>query len=200
MVEEIDNSKIEIRSNILDVARTIFSKFGFKKTTLDDIAQAVNKGKSSLYYYFKSKDELFEAVVEKEADIMREKLNVIIESDLHSKEKIRQYAIVRMNTIKSLQNYYDAMKNNFYDNFEYIENIRKKYDLEEISIFKRLLDEGVRKNYFVIKEVEFTAIAIVTAMKGIEVPLFINNDNIDLEERIDGLLNILFYGIMNKQN
>ena len=51
------------RENILKIARDIFSKYGFKKTTLDDIANAVRKGKSSLYYYFESKEDLFQAVI-----------------------------------------------------------------------------------------------------------------------------------------
>jgi AcrR family transcriptional regulator len=58
------------RENILKIARDIFSKYGFKKTTLDDIANAVRKGKSSLYYYFESKEDLFQAVIMKEVDIL----------------------------------------------------------------------------------------------------------------------------------
>ena len=42
------------RESILKIAQEIFSKYGYRKTTLDDIANAVRKGKSSLYYYFKS--------------------------------------------------------------------------------------------------------------------------------------------------
>ena len=44
------------RETILKIAQEIFSKYGYKKTTLDDIANAVRKGKSSLYYYFKSSE------------------------------------------------------------------------------------------------------------------------------------------------
>ena len=46
------NKKDSNRESILKIAREIFSKYGYKKTTLDDIANAVRKGKSSLYYYF----------------------------------------------------------------------------------------------------------------------------------------------------
>lgn len=53
------------RENILKIAQDIFSKYGYKKTTLDDIANAVRKWKSSLYYYFKSKEDLFQAVIMK---------------------------------------------------------------------------------------------------------------------------------------
>ncbi len=66
------------RENILKIAREIFSKYGFKKTTLDDIANAVRKGKSSLYYYFESKEDLFQAVIMKEVDILGHELEIVI--------------------------------------------------------------------------------------------------------------------------
>ncbi|HET6559677.1 MAG TPA: TetR/AcrR family transcriptional regulator, partial [Prolixibacteraceae bacterium] len=50
------NKKDANRESILKTAQEIFSKYGYKKTTLDDIANAVRKGKSSLYYYFTSKE------------------------------------------------------------------------------------------------------------------------------------------------
>ena len=65
------------RENILKIAREIFSKYGFKKTTLDDIANAVRKGKSSLYYYFESKEDLFQAVILKEVNILAHELEIV---------------------------------------------------------------------------------------------------------------------------
>ena len=56
---EARSKKNIARENILRTAREIFSKYGYKKTTLDDIANAVRKGKSSLYYYFSSKEDCF---------------------------------------------------------------------------------------------------------------------------------------------
>ena len=44
--------KTEIRDQIVSTAAQIFSRFGFKKTTMDDIAKGMRKGKSSIYYYF----------------------------------------------------------------------------------------------------------------------------------------------------
>lgn len=57
----IDKEKIK-RKIIID-AGDIFSRFGFSKTTMSDIAGKTGMGKSSLYYYFKSKEEVFEQVV-----------------------------------------------------------------------------------------------------------------------------------------
>ncbi len=48
---------------ILDIAQDLFLTFGYRKTTLDDVAAGAHIRKSSLYYYFSSKEELFRAVV-----------------------------------------------------------------------------------------------------------------------------------------
>ncbi|HSH20710.1 MAG TPA: TetR/AcrR family transcriptional regulator, partial [Draconibacterium sp.] len=77
------------RENILKIAREIFSKYGFKKTTLDDIANAVRKGKSSLYYYFDSKEDLFQAVIMKEVDILGHELDIVINRNTDPIDKLR---------------------------------------------------------------------------------------------------------------
>ena len=71
----------DMRNTIVGIASEVFAKFGFKKTTVDDIAQALRKGKSSIYYYFSSKEDIFKAVVDKEADALREKIDKILRGD-----------------------------------------------------------------------------------------------------------------------
>ena len=59
--------KEEYRKKIVLTAGRIFSNNGFRKTTMEEISKALKKGKSSIYYYFGSKEEIFEAVVLYEA-------------------------------------------------------------------------------------------------------------------------------------
>ncbi|MCK7536282.1 MAG: TetR/AcrR family transcriptional regulator [Marinilabiliales bacterium] len=59
--------KEEYRRRIILTASKIFSHYGFRKTTMEEISRALKKGKSSIYYYFGSKEEIFEAVVLYEA-------------------------------------------------------------------------------------------------------------------------------------
>ena len=57
--------KDEVKDTIVGVARNIFSRFGFKKTTMDEIAIAARKGKSSIYYYFTSKEEIIRLLLKR---------------------------------------------------------------------------------------------------------------------------------------
>src|ERR1700744_3598379 len=57
---------IFVQQQILDAAKKLFQAHGLHKVTMDDVAKAIGKGRSWLYYYYKSKDEIFDAVVETE--------------------------------------------------------------------------------------------------------------------------------------
>ena len=105
--------KEEVKSSIVTVARQIFSRFGFKKTTMDEIALASRKGKSSIYYYFESKEDIFQAVVEKEASMLKRELQEAIKPIGDPREKLKVYVLVRMNTLKKLANYYDAIRSEY---------------------------------------------------------------------------------------
>lgn len=186
-----------MRNTIINSASDVFEKFGFKKTTVDDIAQALRKGKSSIYYYFKSKEDIFKAVVEKEADAHRVKIEAIVASDQNAIEKIKSYVKTRMQAIKVMANYYTLIRNNDISNLDLIEKLRAKYDTEELVVIKSLLKEGMDNGLFKIKDIELSAIALFTAMKGLEFPLFIDSPKADkLDKILDDMLDILFYGLV----
>lgn len=56
------------RETILDAAILVFGHFGFKKTSVDDLAEAAKMSKQGLYLYFSSKDEIFLAAIQKYLD------------------------------------------------------------------------------------------------------------------------------------
>ena len=187
-----------IRDQIIESSRQIFSKYGFRKTTMDEIAQSVRKGKSSIYYYFTSKEEIYKAVIEKEAVILRNEIHDAL-SNIHDPvEKVKIYVTVRMKTFIALVNFYEAIKNEFLTNLDFINKIREKYDKDEMLLVEGFLKEGVLQNKFNIDNTELAAIAIVTALKGLEIPLFKYNNQINLDDRIHHLLNILFFGIVKR--
>ncbi|HSM49633.1 MAG TPA: TetR/AcrR family transcriptional regulator, partial [Draconibacterium sp.] len=186
------------RENILKIARDIFSKYGFKKTTLDDIANAVRKGKSSLYYYFESKEDLFQAVIMKEVDILAHELEIVINRNTDPIDKLRDYILTKLATFRSLANFYHAIENDV-TAVGFINDIKRRYEQDEIRMIKRILIEGVRKNEFEIYDFNLAAIGITTAIKGLEMPLSAGTyGNVNLENSVDIILKIICYGIMKR--
>ena len=192
------NKKDLNKENILKIAREIFSKYGYKKTTLDDIANAVRKGKSSLYYYFKSKDDLFQAVVMKEGEILAHELEIIINRNTDPVDKLRDYILTKLATFRSLANFYRAIESDV-TAVDFIEEVKRKYEQDEIRMIKRILIEGVRKNEFEIYDLNLVAIGLTTAIKGLEMPLSAGNyGKVNLEQSVDIILKIMCYGIMKR--
>lgn len=188
--------KDDVSEVILNSAKTIFARYGFKKTTMDEIAQAARKGKSSIYHYFKSKEDIFKAIVEKESDALSAALAKAINAETTSEKKIRAYVLTRMKVINNLTNLYSALKDEYLEHYSFIENVRVKYDTEEVNTIKGILKTGVEEGDFKIEDINLTAFALVTALKGLEYPLFIKNNYAKTEKRFEGLLNVLFYGII----
>jgi TetR/AcrR family transcriptional repressor of uid operon len=69
--------KTEIRERIVDAAIITFSKHGYDRTKMDDIAETANLSKGTIYLYFKSKEELFYAISENNIKALKEQLSVL---------------------------------------------------------------------------------------------------------------------------
>jgi AcrR family transcriptional regulator len=188
----------EARKKIIETACNVFTRFGFKKTTMEEIALATRKGKSSIYYYFNSKEDIFKAVVEKEAEEIKEELYKKIAEVEDPIERLKVYITVRMSKFKKLTNFYTALKSDYLSHFEFIEQIRKSYDLDEVRIVTGIIQEGVEAGKFSVEDPNLSAVAIVTAMKGLEVPMFISKEHGNFESRMENLVNFLFYGIVRR--
>jgi AcrR family transcriptional regulator len=188
----------EARAKIVEIARGIFTHFGFRKTTMEEIALASRKGKSSIYYYFNSKEDIFRAVVEKEAEELKAELLKKIENIEDPIERLKIYISVRMRKLNKLTNFYTALKSEYLSHLEFIEDIRKHYDQEEVKIISGIIEDGISRGIFTVDDPGLSAIAIVTAMKGLEVPLFISKEHGNFEARLNNLINFLFYGIVRR--
>jgi len=188
--------KKDVKEEIVSVAQKMFKRFGFRKTTMDEIAVVACKGKSSLYYYFKSKEEVFEAVIEKEAAILREDINMNVGKCNSAMEKLRTYIYVRMDGFRNWGNFYEALKDDYLSNYEFIEKIRIKYDSNEISAVTQIINEGIENKEFKVLNAGLAAKIIVTAMKGLEVPLLtVNDKKTNFKSEINNMLEVLFHGI-----
>lgn len=189
----------EVREQVVQAARQVFARYGFKKTALDDIARESRKGKSTIYYYFKSKDEIFKAVIDAEAEIRNKAIEAQISRIEDPRLKLKTYIYVRMQTLKMVANYYEAIKNDLLDNLNFVNSFRNDHFEEEINRIQGMLREGIDLKIFTIENPLLTARTIVTILHGFEVPLILKNlSDEELQKSVDEMLNILFYGIVTK--
>lgn len=188
----------DIRESIIKGSRYVFSRFGFKKTTMDDIAKTVHKGKSSIYYYFKSKEDVFQAILVQESRSLIEEIIKACKKENDPQKKLKIYFVTRMRATLRLGNYFNALQDEYFEHFNFAEKVRKEHDKKETRIVKAILDDGVKKGIFGIKDRKVMASTIIIALKGFEYYWIKENNISKLEKNIDDLLGVLFNGIVKR--
>lgn len=140
---------LKTREKLIDVARQLFVHKGVENTTMNDIAAASDKGRRTIYTYFKNKREIYNAVIERESDRQVERLRLTAQSDLAPEEKLRRFLIGRFDTIDDVSSYHPGtIRSLFSLDFKRVERIRRLATVKEREILKEILNEGVRKGSF----------------------------------------------------
>ena len=136
------------KQEILKAARECFARFGYEKTTLDDIGKMVGLNKASLYYYYKNKEAIFAEVVFFEAEQYMQALYAKIQDTRGCREKILTY---------------------LKEKFRYMQKVMNLHNLSVESL--RSIQPFFEKIYadFYEKEVNFIADILATCMKNDEI-------------------------------
>jgi AcrR family transcriptional regulator len=183
---------------ILNQALIIFGQLGFHKTTMDDIANASQKGRRTIYTYFKNKEEVYEAVVEREIDQILIKLNDEIKNTQTIQLQFEKYINSRIRAILFLCKNYDALKIAFVNNYRWVEKIREKLDAEEKIILTNLLSTAQKNKVFIVKDLDAYVKNISLIIKGIELMLIKEDNKETTSLQIKNLQHLLIYGLLNR--
>jgi AcrR family transcriptional regulator len=201
MAETLFRDEIKVR-DIIDTARVLFKQSGFKKTTMGDIARSLGKAKSSLYYYYPSKEDIFEAVLHAEMDELLEQIHQSIDYATSSKEKLTIYCRCRLVKLNELCNLSDALKSDMGELHELhciMTDLKSKFDTTHVGLVRGILEEGVSNGEFkkINKDnIELVAYLMVSSFRGLAVPLMVSQGlcpRLDLQ--IDSIVDIMVEGI-----
>ncbi len=187
----------DTRNKIVSVATKLFSRFGFHKTTMDEIAKIARKAKGSLYYHFSSKEDLFKEVVSIEIINLKNKLSVIVDKpNLDASEKLKQYLIKRMEVLNSAANYHETIKADFFEHFDFIDDLRNELDEWEKENLKKIILQGVHNGEFAeIEDVDVLLDMFIMVLKGLEIPFYLQEKYEKYSPYFESLMGILTKGL-----
>jgi len=185
----------EQKERILSAAKNLFSRFGLEKTTMEDIAKAAGKGKSSLYYYFKSKEEVYAEVIRKEIAGLKTTIRKAIEEEDDPYNKFTKFLGTRLNYLNEKADQYTTIKDEYLKHYQFIQNLTADYSDWEMSTIKDIIEYGRDRGLFLITDSETISRAIFFALKGLEYPWTTNLTRIELEKNVYVLVDILLKGI-----
>ncbi|MCD6182645.1 MAG: TetR/AcrR family transcriptional regulator [Candidatus Cloacimonetes bacterium] len=184
----------EKKKIIVSAAKELIATYGFKKTTMDEIAAKAHMGKSTMYYYFKKKEDIFAEIVRIDSDLFRQKLDEAVQAAYSPQDKILGYVSSRMLHLKELSNYYKTLTNEYLDHYFFIEQVREDFHTFENTILCSIINEGIAQGVFTPCDVNVVARMIAISIKGLEYPLFVQKSK-DLERDSKQMMEIIFKGI-----
>lgn len=193
-----------LREKILAGAAKLFQKFGVEKTTIEDIAKEAGKGKSTLYYYFKSKEEIFDAIVQDEKLKFFDQLQQAVAEGTTAVEKLNIFCKIRLENLKAWTVLYNVMVQ------EGIEALRTgcggtaarhriQHDNKESSIIKSILQYGIVTGEFRVfseRELDMLAFVFMSSMHGVEMDLVVHQRLDEMLGNIDFLQSVMMKGIL----
>ncbi len=182
MQSDANMTTSKTKAKLVDVARQLFAKMGVENTTMNDIALASKKGRRTLYTYFKSKEDIYLAVVESELDILLNVMKQVAEKKISPDEKILEIIYTRLDAIKEVVYRNGTLRANFFRDIWRVEKVRKRFDANEILLFRDVLKEGNEQGIFQVDDINMTAEIIHYCVKGIEVPYIRGHIGADLDD------------------
>lgn len=186
----------EKKTEILNEALNLFASKGYHATTLDEIAEKVGVTQAALYYYFKSKAEIVELVIQSIIKRMEDAINVS-ESDLSSKEKLRefityhiQYAAEHRNDSKILFEQIDTLP------MKTREFVRRKEKADDEAL-QNILKQGVEGGNFALEDIKIVSYGILGICNWVY-RWYKPEGRLTIEEITNILVNLLENGYLNR--
>lgn len=137
------------RERLIDVARQLFVRQGIEKTTMNDIATASDRGRRTIYTYFRTKNEIFEAVVASEVNRIISDLQKTMAAETGATNRLRALINFRVNIAReNLPQYEVWYKTLFSSNVKRAQAVRAMVTTQLMEIIHTILRQGVASGEF----------------------------------------------------
>jgi AcrR family transcriptional regulator len=197
-VDEKENKYSAVKILIRDAAAEVFERLGFEKTTVNDIADAVHKAKSSIYYYFKSKEEIFFEIVQDEIRWMMTEMAKAVESESNPTAKLRAYLMTRITQLRKVPSLRSVLADGYLRRSQQLEECRAYYARMARELLAKILNEGRRDGVLNFACVEVAAAGTLVIIKALELPILFGNRDSEEAVDIDSLVHVILDGLRTR--
>ncbi|MFY8005307.1 MAG: TetR/AcrR family transcriptional regulator [Chitinophagaceae bacterium] len=186
------------REEIIKKAQQLFQQYGVRKTTMEDIAKAMGKGKSTLYYYFNNKEQIFDIVIQQEMMDVFNTTQKAVNEQISAEKKLIAFASTKMRETKNKINLYKIVQGDFHDSNRCVKHLSQEFEVLEQELVQSILNFGISNGEFnslLEKEMDLLPSIITSSLRGIERDIFMGNKYDILESRIEALISFMINGI-----
>ena len=192
----------EVRDAILDATDHLLARYGYRKMTMDDIAQEVGIGKGTIYLHFASKEEVTLSHVDRIVERLKERLWAIARTDADVAIRLRLMLVARvLFRFDSVQHYTQSLNDLLAALRPKLLARRARYFEEEARVFAEVLDEGGRAGVFKVEDALSTAFTLLHATNAL-LPYSLSTTELgkreEIKEKTEHIADLILSGLLRK--
>ncbi len=187
------------RDAILDATDLLLARSGYKKMTIDDLANEVGIGKGSVYLHFESKEEIALSHIDRIIDRLKDKLHAIEAEALAPPEKLSKMLTTRvLYRFDSIQHYSQSLNELLGYLRPKLLDRRHRYFEDEAKILARVIEDGQSAGNFELRDPLDLARTLITATNALlpySLSVFELGDRNVVQDNTQKLADLLIRGL-----
>jgi AcrR family transcriptional regulator len=194
--------QVETRDSILDAMERLLARYGYKKTTMDDLAGEAGIGKGSIYLHFPSKEEVALCSIDRVVDRLQDRLQENASSPGSVSERLREMLRTRvLFRFDSVRDYSQSLDDLFESLRPAYMARRHRYFEAERKAFAKVLAEGRRQGRLEFDDATATADTLLLASNAL-LPYSLSTRELgkrgEIEKKINHIADILIRGLQRR--
>ncbi|MCX7022155.1 MAG: TetR/AcrR family transcriptional regulator [bacterium] len=181
---------------ILAGAKSLFIRFGKRKTSVDEIARAAQVGKGTVYFHFKSKEEIWDTIVGEEVDKAIERITESLANVETAREKLRTYIQIRYQVFGEELDILNIQQGVLDELFPEITEILGKLKTREMEFLGQILSYGIERGEFRDVDVELLSMILVAVLDATGEYWIRQVRLVGAEGAMNNLLNVFLHGLL----
>jgi TetR/AcrR family transcriptional repressor of mexJK operon len=173
---------------ILDAARKRFAHYGYQKVTMEEVADDVGVVKGALYYYFPTKESLFEAVVRDDRKEFSASMENMLTSCSSARDMVNTYIEKRLKFSEQLLNLSQLDSNSWIHFKAHFHKLFTEFDDEECAYLQRFIARGVKEKEFTITGAGDAATLFLHVLQGLRIRALRDYNHLSQKDEANTLL------------
>jgi AcrR family transcriptional regulator len=184
------------KETILDAAKRLFIRFGKRKTSVDEIARAAQVGKGTVYFHFKSKEEIWDTIVGQAVSRAIGRITDALEKVKSAMEKLRAYIRTRYQVFREELDILNIQQGVLDELFPEITDITKDLKTREMGFLTDIFNYGIKRGEFRHLDVELLSMIMAAALEATSEYWIRKVRLVGAEAAMDNLLDVFFHGLL----
>lgn len=179
---------------IFKSALTVFSKNGYEGSTMDDIAEAAEVAKGTLYYHFKSKEEIFKYIIKEGMMLIKEEIEFISHREDDPLMRLKALCRVQLCLVYENRDFFKVVMSQLWGQQLRQFELRKSIE-NYIQYIQEYLKDAIDRGQIINGDVSFMAYTLFGTMCSAAVYELLNEDDTNVNNIIDNLIQYILKGI-----